>query len=126
MKKVYAHYRIDNMGTLHHGGGVTMYGEWEPETGKLVAMGAVCTLEDNYSYSRGRTIAEGRFKKYHNVPPMIGGINVPQEYEVEDSEGVHVALGWIANELGARIKRNGEPMALRRYYRSVGEFEEKS
>ena len=65
------------MGTLHHSGGVTVYGEWNPETGKLLAMGAVCTLEDNYNYKRGRAIAEGRFKKYKNVAPSVISINVP-------------------------------------------------
>ena len=125
MKKVYAHYRIDNMGTLHHGGGVTVYGEWEPETGMLIAMGAVCTLEDNYSYSRGRTIAKGRFKKYHNTPPTIDGINVPHKYRIADYEGVHVAMEQIAQNLSTYIKTNGGLLRLRRYYRSVGQFEEK-
>ncbi len=124
MKKVYAHYRIDNMGTLHHSGGVTVYGEWEPETGRLRAMGAVCTLEDNYNYKRGRLIASGRFKKFKEGAPRTGDINVHHQYTVKDSLAVHRCLGYVADDLAAYIKTNGEPMSLRRYYRSVGAFEE--
>ena len=123
MKKVYAHYRVDNKGTLHHSGGVTVYGEWEPKTGVLVAMGAVCTLDDNYSYKRGRAIARGRFKKYGHTPPIVGGINVPQEYRISDYEGVHVAMDRIAQELRWYIRKHDGLLRLRRYYRSVGKFE---
>jgi hypothetical protein len=126
VKKVYAHYRIDNMGALHHSGGVTVYGEWEPETGELLAMGAVCTLEDNYNYKRGRAIAEGRFRKYHNVQPDIGGINVPQQYTASSSEQVHSLLALVATDLSDYIKVKEGGLSLRRYYRSVGEFEERA
>ena len=126
MKKVYAHYRIDNMGTLHHSGGVTVYAEWEPERGTLIAMGAVCTLEDNYNYKRGRAIAEGRFKKHRSINRHSAStINVPQQYMVQNSEEVHNALGWVASAIGKeyiKVKEGG--LALRRYYRSVGKFEE--
>ena len=127
MKKVYAHFRIDNMGTLHHSGGVTVYGEWEPETGQLTAMGAVCTLEDNYNYKRGRAIAEGRFKRYSPIDQSSDrSINVPRSYRAETGEEVHNALGWVANDLSSHLKIGfGGAVRLRRYYRSVGSFEEK-
>jgi hypothetical protein len=125
MKKVYAHYRIDNMGTLHHSGGVTVYGEWEPETGTLTTMGAVCTLEDNYCYSRGRTIAEGRFNKYwrHNKAADIGSINVAEVYTALNSEEVHICLAEVATRLRSYIKTSKSGLSLRRYYRSVKKFE---
>ncbi len=126
MKKVYAHYRVNRIGELHHAGGVTMYGEWDPDTGVLVAMGAACTMEDNYNYKRGRLIAEGRFKKYQfqQGSADIGSINVPQHYKALTGEEVHTALGWIAAEIGNKyIKPTEGGLSLRRYYRSVGEFE---
>ena len=42
MKKIYAHYRVKHCGTnkLYHSGGVTVYGEWDSDTGELRAIGA--------------------------------------------------------------------------------------
>ncbi len=126
MKKVYAHYRLKELGSnrLHHGGGVTVYGEWDEDYHKLRAAGAVCTPEDNYSYKLGRIIAEGRFKKHISRPSKPGIINMLHRWEVEDEKEVHDRLYDVACDLASVLfrKQVGE-YCLLRYYRSTGEFE---
>ncbi len=127
VKKVYAHYRLQDpeSGYLHHAGGVTIYGEWNHEKGKLVAMGAVCMPNDNYSYKLGRTIAEGRFKVYHNTENPVLSINTPRLFSATTEEEVHDMLEGMAEQLAAYpiYEKHQTDMKLRRYYRSTKEFE---
>ncbi len=125
MKKIYAHFRLEEIATqkLHHSGGVTVYGEWNANTKHLRAMGAVCTVEDNYNYKRGRIIAEGRFNKHRGETPSLGGtlVNFVYEWDVENERQVHDRLGSVADTL-AFVLRTGEEFTMKRYYRSSKGF----
>ena len=133
MKKLYAHYRVKQLGTnkLYHGGGVTVYGEWDETKGELRAIGAACMPDDNYCYSIGRAIAEGRFKKYGqnpDSPPYT--IGVPYVAEATTEAQAHSRLGTVAMQLARRVEKGlhkqtptRRDLVVDRYYRSTGKFE---
>ncbi len=132
MKKIYAHFRVKHYdtGKLYHGGGVTVYGEWDKVSGELRAIGAACMPDDNYCYSRGRAIAEGRFKKYGQQMGCTGSafdgrsINTPFMYTALTEAEVHENLASVAKGLAGRVhKKLPLAMHVRRYYRSTKRFD---